>query len=435
MKIFFPYGRDSLTIQAPDSAHVYHSLHAAALDDPSAAVVESLSRPIGTCSLAALLKEKHPASVAVVIADITRPIPYKSFLPAVLREIESCGVSPAAIRMIIATGMHRGSTKAEREEMIGDIATTYTVFDHHSNVSDELVRLAQKSWSGNPVSINRYFVESDFRIITGLIEPHFMAGFSGGRKAVCPGLADINTIRNLHGISFLAMPQATNGVLDGNPCHEEALSVARSAGVDFAVNVALDASRKITGVFSGELDASHRAGCAFVRRISCPAVCGKADVAVVSGGGYPIDATFYQCVKGMVTALPMLAPGATVVSMGSCTEGIGSETYTSLMQRYTGRWREFLSDAAQESFFVKDQWQFQMQTRVLAATGEQRLVFLTDGLTQKQLASLSVNGVAAQKGRVQEKLQAIIDRYVSEGKSFAILPEGPYCTPLEESSR
>jgi len=186
----------------------------------------------------------------------------------------------------------------------------------------------------------------------------------------------------------------------------------------------------VTRAFSGDLDKSHREGCAFVRGISCPQVREQADVVIVSGGGYPLDATFYQCVKGMVAALPLLAENGTVLCAGSCSEGIGSAEYSSLMKRYSGRWKRFYTDIRDETFFVKDQWQFQMQAKVLARTGMQNLVFLTDGLGDEQLKLLSVNGIACDRSDVQNRIQGLLQGYVSQNLKIAFIPEGPYCTPL-----
>ncbi len=430
MQISFLCGRDGTELKVPPDALVYESCFPEPAPSAAEAVLDALQRPLGSAQLDGLLRGSRGGDVVVVVSDITRPIPYARFLPTLLAQVEAAGVAREAILILIATGMHRPSTPAEREEMLGPPAGQYRVVDHRADDDEGLVELPGKSWAGSRVRLDRHYVEAGFRIVTGLVEPHFMAGFSGGRKAVCPGLASLETIRQFHGEAFLGNPLACNARLAGNPCHEEALSIARMARPDFSLNVVQNRDRQVVRAFAGDLDAAHERACEFVRSCACPRVEREADVVVTSSGGYPLDATFYQCVKGMVSCLPAVREGGVIVSFGGCSEGIGSAEYAELMRQYSGRWQEFLSDIRKPGVFIRDQWELQMQARALARVGQQNLHFVTDGLADEELQYLSVNGHAVQPGEVAGRVQELLEEIVADGMTVAVLPEGPYCAPV-----
>jgi nickel-dependent lactate racemase len=431
MDLPFLSGREAIRLRLPDDADVYTS-ECPEPDAPAADLVLRAARvPAGTPPLRDALARRRPGDVVVVVSDITRPIPYATFLPALLAEIEAAGVPRGGLLLLVATGMHRPSTPAERVEILGaDVASRYRIEDHKAEDEAGLVELPGRSASGARVRLDRRFVEAGFRLVTGLVEPHFMAGFSGGRKAVCPGLAGLDTVRQFHGAAFLADPRARNGNLEGNPLHAEALSVARLAGVDFSLNVVLDGARRVVRAFAGGLMPAHDAACAFVRHCACRPVRREADVVVTSGGGHPLDATFYQCVKGFVSCLPAVRPGGTVVAFGGCAEGVGGPEYAALLARYAGRWRAFLEDIRAPGVFTKDQWEFQMHARALEKVGEEGLRFVTDGLPRETLSTMSVTGHAAPAGGVGPAVQEILDRALAGGKTVAAFPEGPYCVPI-----
>jgi len=431
MDLPFLCGRDTIRLRLPDGADVYASDFPAPAAPAADLVLRAVREPSGAPPLHDALARRRPGDVAVVVSDITRPIPYAAFLPALLAEIEAAGVPRGGILLLVATGMHRPSTPAERVEMLGaDVVSRFRVEDHKAGEEAGLVELPGRSASGARVRLDRRFVEAGFRLVTGLVEPHFMAGFSGGRKAVCPGLAGLDTVRQFHGAAFLADPRARNGNLEGNPLHAEALSVARQAGVDLSLNVVLDGARRVVRAFAGGLEPAHDAACAFVRHCACRPMRREADVVVTSGGGHPLDATFYQCVKGLVSCLPAVRHGGTVIAFGGCAEGVGGAEYAALLSRYAGRWRAFLEDIQKPGVFTKDQWEFQMHARALERVGEERLHFVTDGLPTSTLTSLSVTGREAPAGGVGPVAQEILDRALAGEKTVAAFPEGPYCVPI-----
>jgi len=431
MQVTFRYGREAVELAVPDSAEVFESSFPEPAASAAAMVLEAVRRPVAGPSLGQALAARRAGDVVVVVSDITRPIPYATFLPELLAEIEGAGVPRAQILVLVATGMHRPCTAAEHREMLGDRVTDhYRIVDHRADADAELVELPGRSWSGNAVKLNRRFIQAGFRMITGLVEPHFMAGFSGGRKSVCPGLAALETIRNFHGEKFLGNPLARNANLAGNPLHEEALSVARLAGVDFGLDVVLSNSRSVVRAFAGPFEASHREACAVAGDCTCRRPKRPADVAITSCGGHPLDATFYQCVKGMIGCLPAVRVGGEALVFGGCSEGIGGAEYADVMKTYSGRWREFLEEIKRPGVFIKDQWELQMQCRALAKVGEDGLHFISDGLSSDELRLLSVHPHAVGAGEVQRTAQRLVDDRVAEGKTLAVFPEGPYCVAV-----
>lgn len=431
MNLGFQYGQEILNLNLPDDSIVYESKYKPSLKGATELLRESLESPVASTNLPELLQGRRPGKVVIVVSDITRPIPYHEFIPELLIVIENSGVKREDIELLVATGMHRRSTKDEHLKMFGEfVCGNYTISDHDCSDAKNLELLRRRSWSGSSVRLNKKYVRAGFRIISGLVEPHFMAGFSGGRKAICPGLVDLDTIQKFHGYAFLSHPNATSSVMVDNPCNLENTSVAQLCPPDYSINVILDNHKKINTIVSGELFASHLRSVQFVKAACCPLVTEIADVALTSSGGYPLDATFYQCVKGLVNCLPAVREEGEIIAFGSCMEGIGSPEYAALLEKYSGETHRFIEDIKERRFFIKDQWQLQMQVRVLKKTGKQNLHFYTSSIPQERLSLLSVtpHGVASQD--IEKAIQSHIDQLVAAKKRIAAFPEGPYCSPV-----
>lgn len=431
MILSLPYDNLTLSLEAPENIAVYSTSFPKPQNSSENVVMDALKHPHESPSLIQSLKNRRKGDVVIVVSDITRPIPYSKFLMSVLSEIESAGVEKEEILILIATGMHRPSSNEERIFMFGEeINDRYRIIDHIAEREEDLATIPGKSWAGKVIRLNRRFVEAGFRIVTGLVEPHFMAGFSGGRKSVCPGLSSLETLQKFHGYEFLSHPLAKNGMLNGNPCHEEAVSMARLCGIDISLNVILNKKREVVKAFAGEIEAAHIAACEFVKKYACPPVSRECDVVVTSSGGYPLDATFYQCVKGLVSCLPTVKKGGTIISIGGCREGIGSSEYRELMFRYSGDWRAFLEDIKTSEIVLKDQWEFQMHTRVLEKVGKYNLYFITDGISGKEMQKIYINPIPVTRDQAEKTVQELLNKMLTEGKTLAVIPEGPYCAPL-----
>lgn len=432
MKINLRYGSDEITLSAPDSSVVYQSTYKLNVKPAYVLLEESLANASGDVSIAESIQTRREGKVVIVVSDITRPIPYREFLPRLITLLQLNGVDKNEIILLVATGMHRASSTEEKIGMFGeDLVNNYRIIDHECENEQELQKIDGLSWSGSSVRLNRHYVNAGFRIITGLVEPHFMAGFSGGRKAICPGLVSLDTLQKFHGFEFLNHPNAANGILEDNPCHLENTSIARMCPPDFAINVVLDNEKKVNAIISGELFASHREAIEYVKNACCPKVEETADMAITSSGGYPLDATFYQCIKGIVSCLPAIRNQGEIIALGECREGIGSTEYAGLLKKYSGRHLQFIHDISNDAPFIKDQWQLQMQIRALQKTGLNNLHFYTSGIAESELSLLSVQPHSMPYGKIAESFQNEVDKAVQNKKKIAFFPEGPYCSPLD----
>lgn len=417
------FGDGRLSLRVPASADILAGPVIPELADPVGAVLTALRSPIGSPSLRAIAEAKQPGSVVITMSDITRPVPNELLITAILAELNATGIPDSACTILIATGMHRPSTEKEREIMLGkDLLGRCRVVDHVSDKPETLVQISDEP----PVSINRIYAAADLKIVTGLIEPHFMAGYSGGRKGICPGLVDLHTVQRFHGFKTMGDPNAVEGKLLGNPCHEIAMRVVGLTSCDFLVNAAITNNRELAGVFAGDLFAAHAQGCEQVGVWTSAKVEQPYDLVVQSAGGYPLDQSFYQTVKGMVTALPALHEGSTLLMCSACTE-VGSPEYTELMLLRGSDYRGFLDSIQQTDVTAKDQWQYQMQTRVLERIGVTGLVMANDGLPRDVQQRLAVTP-AGGSGDAPQRAQGLIDAYVVRNPAarIAIIPDGPY---------
>lgn len=417
------FGSGRLQLQVPAAADILCGPVIPALDNPQQSVEEALTQPIQAEPLAAIARRKQPRSVVITMSDITRPVPNELLITAILEQLNSAGIPDDACTILIATGMHRPSTAAERALMLGtDLITRCPIVDHQADQPQTLVRISDKP----PISINRLYNDAEMRIVTGLIEPHFMAGYSGGRKGICPGLVDLETVQRFHGYQTMGHSHSVEGVLTGNPCHEIAMAVARQVPCDFLVNAAITNDRAPAGIYAGDLFAAHQQGCKDVERWTTAFVDSPYDLVVQSAGGTPLDKSFYQTVKGMVQALPALHSQSTLLMCSACSE-VGSPAYVELMQRHGADYRSFLAHIASNSSTAKDQWEYQMQTRVLEHIGVERLILVNDGLPRNQQSGLAVTP-APGDGSAATRAQALIDAFVeqSPGGRIGVIPEGPY---------
>ena len=294
MNIYLSYGRDGLDVEIPENNLIGVLTFNASkpLEDATRAIESALWNPIGSSPLREIAPKA--TSACIVICDITRPVPNKLLLPPVLKILEERGIPGKNITILIATGLHRPSTPEELDLIVGRaIADTYAVVDHHAAVLEEQRYLCETR-RGTPVYIDKRYVEAELKISVGFIEPHLMAGFSGGRKVVAIGCAGAETIKSLHSPRMLDDERCREGMIDENPLHDELVEISRMAGHDFMLDVALDAERKITGVFAGDPQKAHAAGVASVRQSVRAVVKEPADIVVTTCAGFPLDLTYNQ---------------------------------------------------------------------------------------------------------------------------------------------
>ncbi len=385
------------------------------LPDPAAAIAEALEQPIGSPALADIItaaasaKPPTDKTATIVVSDITRPdVPYRgksSILHPILRVLEAQGLRPDHITILVATGTHRASTPAEKLSMFGpDVVERYPIADHDATDASRL-RSVGITASGTHVYINTLYLDADIKILTGEIKPHFMAGFSGGRKAICPGLANLETLQKFHSPQFLENPCATNLILDGNPCHEEATEVAERVGADFLINVTMDETKALTGVFAGHWRlAFEQATASLAEAVTVPAA-EPYDVVVT------VDATInhYQAAKAAVGALPVLVDGGTLIQIANSSDGIGAPEYAeelALLMTLPNH-RDYINLICQRPSVKKDQWEVEMWCKVLDKVGgPQGLIYCTTGIDAAALVQLPLTSGYAYTGK--SKLALIV---------------------------
>ena len=415
MKIRMDYGRDGLEIEVPDSAEVLQMSNAPALDQVERRLGEALAQPIGTPSLRQLAKGRKNA--CIVIADITRPVPNATILPPMLHILEEEGIAREDITILIGTGLHRPNEGEELLQLVGaEIARTYRIVNHMARDKDTLTYLGETS-GGAPIWIDTLYIEADLKIATSLIEPHLMAGYSGGRKAICPGIMGVDTIRVLHGPQLLSHAKAAEGIIEGNPFHRQALEVAQKAGVDFTLNVAMNAHRQITGIFAGDLEKAHAEGVEFVERQNGAFLQKPADIVITSSAGLPLDLTFYQAVKGLTGAMPIVAEGGAILIVAGCEEGIGSPEFQELLLN-THSADEFAKRLDDPNFFVIDQWQLQELCKVLSKAD---IMMYSEGIAEEYRDRVLVKMVPT----VEVGLEQALQKYGADAR-VAVVPKGPY---------
>ena len=455
-----PFGEEELEVQVPAGCVPLRMMSTPGQPVTPAQIEQSLRRPIGSDPLEDIIRSKgkpaNEVTVCVTVSDITRPVPYKGeqgILPILLGLIEATGVLREHIVIVIGNGMHRASTLAERIAMYGqDVVDQYRIVDHDCDDLDSQVLVAHTS-TGTEVHVNKAFYHADVKIVTGLVESHFMAGASGGRKGVCPALVDTRTLHKFHGVDFLEHPHAANLVLEGNPCHEEALEVARAVGVAFLVNTTLDHEMKLTGVFAGDMEAAHQAAFEAIRGYVSIPIADPYDI-VITHGAY-VGRNHYQCAKAAVGAMPAVKENGFIILAANNfdVEPVGGTEYRTLLHllKILGPDRYVSILRHPDWIFTKDQWEPQMWAKPLRKVGVEGLIYcapqvtpqdcrIIPGLTGYDMISRDAEFVS-DKEKARTMLQNAIKYAVSHPKWAGYIPriafveEGPYAIPVREITR
>ncbi len=418
MRVKLAYGRDGLDVELPDvGVTVVEPRHVAGLVDEQVALFESLRDPIGSPPL----RERISAEdrVVVVFSDITRPTPNDRLLPPLLAELDH--VPDDQIVLINATGLHRPNTDDELRRMLGaEIVDRYRIVQHDGRDESSLVSVGRTSF-GHEIALNREYMEATARILTGFIEPHFFAGFSGGPKAVLPGVAGAKLILQNHSGSMLDDPGATWGVTEGNPIWEEMLEVALLTEPAFLLNVTLNSERQITGVYAGDLRGAHQAGKTAVRETAMVPVDRRFDIVITSNSGYPLDLNLYQAVKGMSAAAQVVRRGGSIIVAAECWDGVPEHGEYRRILHMADNPRDLLAILGQESFLMIDQWQAYIQAQIQL----QAEVFVKNShISDDEIRAALCKPI----DRVETAVEQLVRRY-GPGTSICVLPEGPQTIP------
>jgi lactate racemase len=421
MQIHLQYGTDGLHVDLPSSnVTVLAPRFIPGLADEAAAFRQAVREPINTKPLRELIAATD--RVAIVIPDITRPLPSERLLPWLLAELSHV---PAQNFVIInGTGSHRVNTPEELRGMVGeDVFKYYRIVNHNSHDAATL-KLAGQTTDGRAVYFNRDYVEADKRIVLGFIEPHFMAGFSGGYKGIFPAVADIDSIMHYHRADVIGHPHSTWGVLDGNPTQAQIRHNGALLPVDFCINVTINRKRAITGFFCGEVLAAHAQGCEFSKAtvmIPCPQ---PFPIVVTTNSGYPLDQNLYQAVKGMSAAAQIVQQDGLIVQASRCNDGFPEHgNFKKLLFEHDSP-QAILDTILAPGFSLYDQWEAQL----LAIIRLKARVGLLSEIPAEDVRRAHLEPVTDIADFVAEELQRL-----GTDAPIAVLPEGPMTIPYLQS--
>jgi nickel-dependent lactate racemase len=420
MRVVMRYGEKGLPLDLPDDwlVDVIAKKPMPVMADVDATLADALRDPLGD-------EAAGCRTACILVCDITRPVPNRLILPPLVTRLVDSGIAPEHVTVLVATGLHRPSTDDELEKLVGEWTLARVKVANHFARNDDDHSYLGETTRGTPVRLDRRFLDADLRIVIGLVEPHFMAGYSGGRKLIAPGIAHHSTITSFHRAELLSHPSAANCVLDGNPVHEELMEIASMAGKALAVNVVLDDERRLSFLNFGELVRSHSQAVEFLRPYAEVPIDHKYATVITSAAGYPLDKTYYQTVKGMVGAMDILAPGGNLFLVSECSEGVGSPEYVDAQRRLVRLGPAgFLAGIQHKRAASIDEWQTQMQVKPMLI-GNVHLY--STGLSD---ADCILTGVR-KADDIMKAVRAAVRR--SDDTRIAVIPEGPYVTPIYRS--
>jgi len=419
MQVRIAYGKGALTLELPEGrTTVIEPSHREGVPDERGDLFAALDEPVAAKPLRDWWSPGR--SVCIVFTDITRATPNERLIPWILDYLHEAGVPKESIALLNSTGTHRGNTAEELDVMLTPaVARGYRVINHDCHAKEDMVQFGETK-GGKPALLNRWLVNADVRIITGFIEPHFFAGFSGGPKGIMPGVAGLETTMNNHGARMIGDPNSVFGVLDENPIWCEMRDIALRVGPSFLVNVTLNEARKITGIFAGDLLKAHREGCEFVRSTAMQAVEAPFDIVVTGNSGYPLDMNLYQGVKGMAAAARILKPGGLLILACECSEGVPAGSPFDKLLRGARDAEEVLQMLAQPGFVRAEQWQAQIQSLI----SKRARILLHSVLPDDAVRAAHLTPCRDICRTVEEE----VARLGGEAR-IAVLPQGPLTIP------
>jgi nickel-dependent lactate racemase len=421
VKVKLAYGKKGLYVDLPDGLNVeiVAPKYVQGIQDQDKAVRNALRRPIGARPLKELVSPSD--AVAIVVNDITRPTPYNVILPVLLNELGH--VPDDQIIVFIATGTHRRNTEAELPPCLlpeAGMGARYQIIQNDARDRDSHTLVGATS-SGNDIWIHSQYVKCDVRILTGFIEPHFFAGFSGGGKACMPGLALLDTVLKNHSPQNIDHPMATWGVTRGNPVWEEIREAASMVQPSFLLNVTLNRDKRITGVFAGDLEEAHAQGCRFAKASAMVPVKEPYDVVITSNSGYPLDLNLYQSVKGMSAAAQVVKDAGTIIIAADCWDGIPQHGEYGKLLRETKSPASLLGIIRTENFMRQDVWQAQIHARICQKAD---VYFYSENLSDEQIEGAWLKPCHS----IEATVEQLLVKYGRDA-SICVLPEGPQTIP------
>ncbi|MFC3040783.1 nickel-dependent lactate racemase [Virgibacillus xinjiangensis] len=415
------YGKENLSLNLPDDTLVIEPKNLPKMADEMEAIREALRNPIGAKPLKESVKSTD--TVSIVISDITRPTPNHIMVPLLIEELDHVPLENFVI--INGTGTHRDQTREEFVQMLGSwVVDNVRIINNHCHDKETLVNLGQSSF-GCDVYLNKDYVESDFRIVTGFIEPHFFAGFSGGPKGIMPGIAGIETIMTFHNARMIGDPLSTWGNMVDNPVQDMTREINGMCKPDFMLNVCLNREKEITNVFAGELYEAHDKGCEFVRDHAMFRCDERFDVVITSNSGYPLDQNLYQAVKGMSAAHKIVKEGGSIIVASECSDGLPDHGNYAKIFEMADTPQELLDLINNPEFKMFDQWQVQKQA-VIQVWAD---VYVYSKLSEEQVR----NTMLKPSDDIEQTIEELKKKY-GENLRVAVMPLGPLTIPFVEES-
>jgi len=410
-----PYATEFMTAEIDDAEllGVYHSALPPAAADQTAEVERALDAPIGSEKLETLAAQA--ANAVIICSDHTRPVPSKILIPAMLARLRR-GNPDIHVTLLIATGFHRATTREELVAKFGEPVVAAEKIAVHDSGDDSAMRHAGTLPSGGELILNKLALDADLLISEGFIEPHFFAGFSGGRKSVLPGVAARQTVLANHCAEFIASDRARTGILDGNPIHRDMLFAAKTARLAFILNVVIDGGKRIVRAFAGDCEAAHLAGAGFLSGCAGVAV-PEADIAITGNGGHPLDQNVYQTVKGMTAGEAVTREGGVIIICSSCRDGHGGESFHAQLAAHTPE--EILAQTARtpRGATIPDQWEYQILARILS---RRKVIVVTTHCNHELLREMKLEAASS--------IEAALDlarRMIGQSKAkIAVIPDG-----------
>lgn len=421
----FDYGKSGIEVSLDPSWNttIFRPSKQDVIEDPINAIRNTIKNPIGTPSLKKIVKSKKEIkSVCIVVSDATRPVPSHLLLKGLLKELSDYGLQEDKILVLIATGLHRTSRKDELERILGEYLTSSVkIVDHIARDKNSLVYLGN-TINNIPIYINKHYYESDLKILTGYVEPHFFFGFSGGRKSIVPGIAGAETILANHSAENIASSNARFGIYKNNPMAENSTEIAKLVGVDFVVNVSINENHKITQVAAGDLERVHKKLVNYQLKHIFKEIQEPFDIVVCGNGGYPLDLNLYQAVKSMAIGEMVVKKNGTIISVNECADGIGGgqDEFKELLFSDMPP-EEIYKKVLNNEIVVLDQWEIQVLTRIMMMAD----VYIISKMKEDEIGNIGLKHAKT----VEEAIKKSLNKHGSKAK-ILFLPNGPQILPI-----
>ncbi len=414
--IKLPYGKSFLKLdEEAIKAEVISSKKVEKIHQVEEKLIENLEKSIESPPLRKLISKSK--KTLIIVPDKTRAFPFKEIIPPLLRYIEE----NIELRILIATGLHKPHIKSEIEELLGrEVVEKYEVLSHNAEDYSQISKLNKTTKFGTPIEVNKEVLSSDLVIGLGLIEPHFFAGYSGGRKIILPGVASIKAIYSNHSFKMINHPNAKYGVLTGNPIHEDMIEFMKHTKLNYIVNVTINREKEVTGIFCGDPMKAHIEGVKFLDSYVKIPVKKTYDIVITTNGGYPLDRNLYQAVKGMAIGELLVNRRGVIVIASECIDGLGGhEEFYNLFLEANNPLKVY--DRIRQNEPIKDQWEAQILARILMKAS----IIVVSKMKQSIIEEMLMKPAST----IQEAISEAIKTVKKKNPSIVIVPEGPYIIP------